>query len=1841
MSKTDNFQSSSIESLPKNEFPLSSDVTLPAAAESASSEQAGRPTSAPLSGQSELLEVTTATPSHGPSTSFEELASERLSPSTTGSPAVETSSISEIKFSIQDASAAQQVESFARVQPVAAEDEVGPVGGSTTANDAELPALDSAEQILQSEHHDETGVAPIVDETKAVTTNITKSEDLDFAADLETTGSSTPNTEISKIDPENAAPIEKGEVAVTESSLTFISNSEIEVEGRDADAQNSRNQNTDPDEIKSGESAMDISQLTVSTLDSTPGDITSTQESYIGDISDVVTTEVVSSETDYISSQPEISDEFSVQEVIAEEAPVIDESFLVIETSNRTTDSNQDKPVIEETLTPMEIEGGHLPDKSQPTATSLAEATSVSAKMESPAVTHTTSIRVAEPETKSATSVAPTYSAVAKLEPKNRPKTSAPSDKEMSKKPDSLEKTTLKASSKSASDEKEKKLAPEKKAKLEKIKKERKEEHLSKSDKTSSKSTHSVSLPNAEKHEKSLKKMSKDEKHKTASSSGSKPKLSDSKPGKPREATPARHESAHGEDKHKKKESKTLRKPESSQISRVSGADVKPHSQQDAQKLPKPSEKSKPTAESEKKMKPHKHKSEKNKEHKEKHAKDDKAYKKIKEEFHLDKHKPTQILTKKHSMTKEHKKEKLKAKESSNKEHQLEMKMEKMSAKPKHSKPHADPDQEPARKKLKISDSSPFAVKQKPLIPSSSDSNISDFESGLMSRKGGSSSAKAKMKAQRTAGESFKKAEKLLPAKPLAKADQKSSFMSSDSESSDHFDDFLSQISGGTSKSSFQRKSSSKAIYSSSDLSDEEEPKLEITKSKVEKVNRSEQYDSDKSEDYSVKKHHSKPSSESAKSKSKQQKSSSEKRLVSAEKLSKKSDKSAGKSSKSSGKDKKIRSSAKASDSEVLLRAKMEQKRTKHSFHSDDNSEATDEETRALTKPLPQFKKSAKPKKPTESYKEGGSVSKVKKSKSPASTSSKTARKLSSSSTDLSDYSPPPVPSSSLLTVETIKHETRIPPKYLLETLEPSDWDKKHPKPQAIYTSSSSDFDEEDAAFREITAEDKIKFFGSSGSSSDSDAIVSKPNKTKLDKKHSISAAEQKEKDAKAKKEDKGTEEAFVKSTKSSKSNEQRKDPKSKHQIVTEKAKHSHEHKQKSGKKEEKSHQVDTKTREKHQLDSKIKEKQEYMDSKTKEKSYQADAKIKEKQHQIESKSKEKQHLTDFKTKEKQDQLPSRGTLQEQKFHKKVKSSDEKLRKHDEKYGREEKHKKQSETHPSKADKHKKEKSRQTTGEKQKEKIVKPESSKPLFPTTSKTVQKEKKAKEQSISNLEKQEDKAKTRHKETTHPKASKHKTFPSSSVLKEPPEKKDLKVKKESKDKVAQGKSSAEPSTAKIDSKKSSKLGSPKEDSSPDVLSQGVVLPSLRIDELKMEKDEPGRSFFCSDDSDEDEKHNVKSAELESVQPLTSRAPSKPSLVLPSESQPPVQKSLFSPTKEDAGDSCSSFEETIEKFPEVNYTSPSRRTSHGSLLLMTSPSKTRLDSESEEPSLKQRKSSEPPTRTKRLSSYEQYKLEQERKREQMKELEKISQQREEEAVRSIMAGDNAIDGLSGDTMDYFISSAPDQSVGESSLAAGSNSVFDDVTEPAPTPQHSDSFSEGESKKGKEPTPEPRSTAEEDELAAALRSIEGFGDFDAAAKDDLSAHSPFQPETYPREAEEDSSSKSTENIEGAEEAASAASALLQESTSQYDVPHKEAPSQDDCEPTIQLPSVRYEQDLSLDMIAHKKAQSSPRKPKEVQHDPSNPPKKSDLAAKEEKSKFITKDRQPAQVLCNLVELRC
>ncbi|XP_076804995.1 uncharacterized protein LOC143448925 isoform X4 [Clavelina lepadiformis] len=399
---------------------------------------------------------------------------------------------------------------------------------------------------------------------------------------------------------------------------------------------------------------------------------------------------------------------------------------------------------------------------------------------------------------------------------------------------------------------------------------------------------------------------------------------------------------------------------------------------------------------------------------------------------------------------------------------------------------------------------------------------------------------------------------------------------------------------------------------------------------------------------------------------------------------------------------------------------------------------------------------------------------------------------------------------------------------------------------------------------------------------------------------------------------------------------------------------------------------------------------------------------------------------------------------------------------------------------------------------------------------------------------------------------------------------------------------------------------------------------------DSLKSVKEEsmPGKSFFSSDSSDNDHddkkkgvpkpkpslhpwtkafgqpgqtsKDTTKSKQITST-PL-SRSPSK--LTTPT-AKSSHQKSLFSPNPhnddlEESGDylvpgrgskstqknvtkydDCVETREESQNLPGMQARAPKTSTQSRSDSTGKLEERNQNESKTDEQVVKTKKpdrgrsnsrDGSPAERANRLSSYERYQLEQERHLKEIKRLKQLSQQRDEEAVRSIMSSDENQDFLSSPSpFDYFGNISSNVPAASGNTPESVKEIFKQ-TSPVhtesnqPSVEQKDDFSNQEEDSKDAGSLEPRSTAEEIELAAAVSSIEfDFGGF--KAQESTSSDSYSGPKFSRNAVKPEKSSLSVEqnkNLNKAdEEAALAASALL-----------KDTHEDDDLTPI--LPSVRY-----------------------------------------------------------------
>nr|XP_026689679.1 msx2-interacting protein isoform X2 [Ciona intestinalis] len=231
------------------------------------------------------------------------------------------------------------------------------------------------------------------------------------------------------------------------------------------------------------------------------------------------------------------------------------------------------------------------------------------------------------------------------------------------------------------------------------------------------------------------------------------------------------------------------------------------------------------------------------------------------------------------------------------------------------------------------------------------------------------------------------------------------------------------------------------------------------------------------------------------------------------------------------------------------------------------------------------------------------------------------------------------------------------------------------------------------------------------------------------------------------------------------------------------------------------------------------------------------------------------------------------------------------------------------------------------------------------------------------------------------------------------------------------------------------------------------------------------------------------------------------------------------------------------------------------------------------------------------RMSSFEQYQSDHERRLETLEHL-KLSRQRDEEAVRSIM-GDEGSGYLSASSCEVDFFGNPVKSVKEIPPPDPMLEILPSQFSPEKSPvkrfaeeeennlkssktlfsaESDTSSSKEENKPAKDVSLEPRSTAEEIELAAAVSSIEfGFGDFGGNQSTETTTKKSSFENTYEDKEEEKASSEVNRSLldVGNNEAAMAASALLMESNTDFYKPVAPEPSMVDAKKSEQKPSPR------------------------------------------------------------------
>ena len=1527
----------------------------------------------------------------------------------------------------------------------------------------------------------------------------------------------------------------------------------------------------------------------------TDDDVTLSHHEIVCEPADVVVTDEIAG-NDFVV-EPDFSDDFAVQEVIAEEEFAGKDGDVQENKADDVISSEVDKKA--ETAaesTPCHPASSEPPShdstKTEPIESVNQPIFQLSKPIPTPAVQQPESIQTSRPlvkETK--TTILPESSP--KLVPiKSTTGLLGPSLPFESNKLErtSHEKETGK-SAKMDSEGKERKMPSDKKSKLDKTKKERKEEKkISKPDKLSSKSSHGVLKADrpadkadrpadkadrpadkadrpfgkadrpADKADrpfgkadrpfgkadrpadKSVKKLVKEEKGKSSVSS------SKIKPFKPSDkSTGGSKDRGSSEEKHKK-DSKLVRKPDST-------ADVGEAS------ITSESKKHEPVHKTHKSMeKPHKH-SESDKKLSSKNA-GDKKMKALKESEKSSAVKKAKLdesqksSTKSHSVSKESKKEKHKPTDPFRKESPHASKSDtKAKLKSKHRKPHSDSTHEPAKKRVKL-ESEPLS-QSKPL-PASSNSDSSEDLSDHGPTKKVTLEAKAKSTFLAMPNENIKKSDKTQSPKPKPKPVEQRGIISSDSDSSDNYDNFISLLSGGTSKSAFENKataSAAKTIYTSSDDSDESDHEIKSrSKTKVKKLSKSEKYDSDKS-DRSVKKFQSKSTTDAGKVKKKSKNIKSEK--TSSDKMLKKSEKAVVKSKSADKKSVKV-AADKVTDPDKSFK-KSASSKAKQLFDSDLETSSSDNETEfsKRKKPHEQAAKKKMLKKSGDSTPikdEGHKKNKLIKPSvtsatvSPAKKDEKRGSKESSwllvssmsSSDDSSDHPPPHPSSSSSLTVETIKEQPVVPSNYRLDSLDSSKWQEKSPKTKSlkgIYTSSDSSDDDSDGerTLKDMAAEEQKTFLGSTSSSDQS------PERSEIFAKVTLSEKPMPESKRFHPHEQKEFKKTELPATREPSSTTETSKP-----AKVMPAEHKKEMRL------SKSHPGIEKTKPYHEQRTKMVKKDD-----------KSEAKV----------PKEKSDLSKTKS-------------FEQKVHKKVKHNEqEKQRKHLKHV--EEKHKKVDKSHSGKQHADKPHRSSQTDALKaekhEKAKTDKSHSASSVV----KHGHKEKKSRPEGSHSSTKPEEKAKTLKDTSHHLKHLKHKSKEHFGNKEQTEQKQtkptkerkpeQIKVKKEGKIKtttVPERKFSDHGSESKLE-KKVSKFSRPQISKEISKKLPEVTYSSEEA-KPKIDKSLPGSSFF---DSDSDSDHAALQIKEEETHISVHKPDFDPSQSVTPSIQP-IQKSMFSPTKDDIGSSSDSEKLEDSFAPEAHSSmfSPPRSDSpapHCSEKDSGYWRSSKHEETTEDESQKAKKSSTSPSdRTQKLSSYEKFQIEQAK-------LKKLSQQRDEEAVRSIMADDNAT-SLAGESVEYFSGSAKPLSDSASDFHANlsqrssMSEELADSTAGSSTQQKSATDSESQAK---EVELEPRSTAEEDELAAALRSIEGFGDFDNTRESDMPPAELYPTATYNQSSEEElSNAKPTQELdEGTSEAAAAASALLQESAPlpQEKPSRKVSSDRDDFEPSLKLPTIR------------------------------------------------------------------
>nr|CAB3266529.1 msx2-interacting protein [Phallusia mammillata] len=322
------------------------------------------------------------------------------------------------------------------------------------------------------------------------------------------------------------------------------------------------------------------------------------------------------------------------------------------------------------------------------------------------------------------------------------------------------------------------------------------------------------------------------------------------------------------------------------------------------------------------------------------------------------------------------------------------------------------------------------------------------------------------------------------------------------------------------------------------------------------------------------------------------------------------------------------------------------------------------------------------------------------------------------------------------------------------------------------------------------------------------------------------------------------------------------------------------------------------------------------------------------------------------------------------------------------------------------------------------------------------------------------------------------------------------------------------------------------------------------------------PGSSFFMASDTESKAVHqkaDTKQQELKSDK----NEEIEEKVFSPQTHSSPVQtsnltKSIFSPSQ--------SFE-TEERFSDTELKivdsatddikhEPKQSVSRKSSLSYDSAERTKdvAKVKEERKRTKSRDLSPAESRQLALSAMERFQLQHERRRKNLEQQKTLERQRDEEAVRSIMGDDESDDLVSSSSDADYLSSRITKSYSDNEPSAESSYYSQPkppVEEAAPlsdslTPDASIQTDKSDTDKGKSSDMEPRSKAEEIELAAAVSSIEGlFDDFkDKQSSDPDSSYQAFDEPTKPTRTSP-RQDIATYDESAVREAAEAASALL------------------------------------------------------------------------------------------------